>query len=426
MSKYGRNIASNFITHMISMVLGFVTSIIIARNFGPEGRGYIAYLFLIFSLISDYGHFGINNATTYFQKRSNYGVKEVYSVNLSYLFVMFSFLSFIVIILRTSGLILKEYSILLIVMALIYVLCNFIITCNNGIYVGDERLRESNIFTLVNKFISSFLIITLWVFNCLSITAYIVILIFSLALNVVLLMRKVGVQYRFKINYSLLAEEFKYGIIIYLSNLFGFLNYRVDQFMIKNMIGTKNLGVYAIGVTLAELVFLVPSSVTSALDGRLYNIDNKSIEKKTVTCKTVKYTFYMSIFVVLIGIACLRLIPILYGQEYKDAIAVTLILFTGIIFASVAKVSYSYFFVSGRPAVHMVFTFISFLTNIVLNYFMIPAFGINGAALASTCSYFVYGLSYIVYFVVKEKFPIGDLLKINREDIAILKGLIKR
>jgi len=57
---------------------------------------------------------------------------------------------------------------------------------------------------------------------------------------------------------------------------------------------------------------------------------------------------------------------------------------------------------------------------------MIPAFGINGAALASTCSYFVYGSSYIVYFVVKEKFPIGDLLKINREDIAILKGLIRR
>jgi O-antigen/teichoic acid export membrane protein len=192
------------------------------------------------------------------------------------------------------------------------------------------------------------------------------------------------------------------------------------------MLGAAELGIYAVGVTLAELVFLVPSSVTTALDGRLYNIDNKSVEKKIVTCKTIKYTFYISILVVLIGISLIRLIPVLYGQEFTDAIAVTLILFTGIKFASVAKVSYSYFFVSGRPAVHMTITFISFVTNIILNLLLIPALGINGSALASTISYFIYGSLYLIYFVKKEKFPIGDLLKISREDIAFLKGVIRK
>jgi O-antigen/teichoic acid export membrane protein len=196
--------------------------------------------------------------------------------------------------------------------------------------------------------------------------------------------------------------------------------------MIKYMIDAKNLGVYAIGVTLAELVFLVPSSVTSALSGRLFNIDDKSNEKRTITCKTVKYTFYISLIIIIIGISLLRFIPLIYGEEYSGAAEVTLILFTGIIFASIAKVSYSYFFVSGRPIVHLSFTFLSFTANIILNYFLIPVYGINGAAFASTVSYALYGSLYIIYFVVKEKFKPGDFFKIGRDDILMLKGLIRK
>ena len=50
--SYKKNIASNFITQIIGLILGFVTSILIARALGPEGKGYLAYFLLIIGLIN--------------------------------------------------------------------------------------------------------------------------------------------------------------------------------------------------------------------------------------------------------------------------------------------------------------------------------------------------------------------------------------
>jgi O-antigen/teichoic acid export membrane protein len=151
------------------------------------------------------------------------------------------------------------------------------------------------------------------------------------------------------------------------------------------MLGIDSLGIYSIAVNLAELAFLVPTSVSNVLTGRLYNINNQVENKKNVTYKTVKYTFYISMVVVFIGMIMTPLIPIVYGKGFSDAANITLVLFIGIIFASIGKVAYTYFFTEGRPIIHLKVTAITFLTNISFNFILIH-FRYDRCCIASTIS----------------------------------------
>lgn len=420
--SYKKNILSNFINQIIKIALGFFTSVIIARVLGPDKQGYIAYILLVFGLIGDYGHLGINNAATYFQKRSKYSEEKVYSVNLTYLFLIFGLIVTVMSLLKFNKVIFNEYNYYFFIGGLLLVIGTFILNIANSFFIGNERIIELNKYTLGVFFIQSFLTILLWIIGKLNIYSYFLLRIGSTLINSIILLRKLNVKYTFSIDTKLLKLEFKYGIILYLAALFIYLNYRADQFMIKKMLGSAQLGIYSIGVTLAELVFLIPNSVGTAFIGKLYNTKEKNDRK--LTALTVKYTFYICIFIVLIGICMVPLIPIIYGKKYLAATTVTTILFIGVIFASIGKVAYGYFITKGRPQVHLILTSVCLVSNIIMNIYFIPKLGINGAAIASTISYTCYGISYIIYFIKREKFLLKDFFMFNELDKEMLRSFL--
>jgi len=69
---------------------------------------------------------------------------------------------------------------------------------------------------------------------------------------------------------------------------------------------------------------------------------------------------------------------------------------------------------------------IAALINIVLNYFFIQRWSINGAAIASTVSYTVCGLSFLITFIIKTKSPLRDLIFIQKKDITQLIQFIRK
>ncbi|MEG1142616.1 MAG: polysaccharide biosynthesis C-terminal domain-containing protein, partial [Clostridia bacterium] len=235
--------------------------------------------------------------------------------------------------------------------------------------------------------------------------------------NSIFLRKRLKVNIKFALDRLLIKKEFKFGMIIYLATFFIFMNYKVDQYFIKFMLGISELGVYTAAVALAELLFLIPASVASAILGRLYNISSDDMEeRKRITSSTIKVTFYITFMLMIAGIFCTPLIPIVYGVQYTGAIIPTIILFIGILFASIGKISASYFQSTGQPKIHLLIAFIVFASNIILNLLLIPVMGIIGAALASTISYIFYGVLYIACFIIIEKFKFRDFFFINESD----------
>jgi O-antigen/teichoic acid export membrane protein len=416
---YKANITSNLINQVLRIVIGFATSVIAARVLGPQGMGHVAYIILVFTLIGDFGHLGLNNSTMYFMKRGGVPSGHLFSVNLTSLGLLFGVIASLLLFLRGTGLVLSSYSWLYILGGLLFVGSDLAYTSLHSWYVGDERILESNRKIIAVFLLKSALILILWLTGTLTPLSFFAVAVLGMLLNAVLLSVGVGQRYALVLDRGLLKAEFAYGGILWLGAVFSFLHLRADQFMIRQMLDLGALGIYSLAVPLAELLLLVPVSVSSALLGKLYNTSEPGTAR-SIMARTLKLTLYICAALALAGIPLSLLIPVIYGEAYAGAVASVMVLLGGAVFASVARVGMQYFFTLGRPKVHLYTSLATLLLNVLLNFLLIPRWGIFGAATASSVSYLAYGIFYLALFLYREKFSWRDLFAIDGEDIKAL------
>lgn len=328
-------------------------------------------------------------------------------------------------VLYKADIVFKGYSYHIVLLGIIYVLFNFFNSNLKSIYMVNEELFVSNRYKLFASVLKVAILFILYFKGYLNVNNFIILNILIFVLPVVLMCHRIKFKFFLSLDSKLIRNQLSYGFFLYLSALFIFLSYKVDQFMIRSFLGVAELGVYSVGVNLAELLFLIPRSIINPLRGKLFNLEgDRDYEKKALNVKTTKYTFFVCLLLILIGFAMTPLIPIVYGNEFTGAVLVVRILFIGVVFASIGKVSSNYFFTEGIPKIHLLVTFVVFISNIFMNMIFIPNYGINGAALASTISYFIYGAFYIAIYVKKGNIPIKDFFWISKKDIRDIKKIV--
>jgi O-antigen/teichoic acid export membrane protein len=424
--KYTKTIIYNLITKILRALTAFIISIITARAFGAEGKGFITYFLLIFTLIATYGHLGVHNATSYFTRKSNFSANTVYNVNITYAIMVSILISVILAILYFNKIIFQSYNSLIFVSGI--AILNFIILGNvlRSIHIADNNNNLINISFIFSNFLKLFLIIALFLIEKFEIHYYVLIISLEAIISVIILFKK---RYSIELNFKLIVAQFKYGIYGFLAGLLIFLNYRADMLIIRHLLGNESLGIYTVAVTLAEIVFLIPHSIDQALQGKLLNIKTEKNDIKRIFSSTFKLTFYFSFFIGLIGTFFSFLIPYVYGYDFNEAIYPSIILMFGVVFASVAKISASFFYSQGDPKRQTIAAALVLTINIGLNIFLIPILGITGAAISSTVAYVIYGLYYFIVFYKTGIFSIGDLIYLKKDDfrniIFILKTITK-
>jgi len=413
---YKANITSNLTNQVLRVLVGALTGIVVARVLGPRGQGQVAYIILIFTLLGDYGSLGLNNAVMYFKKRGKQDTGHLFNVNLTALSLLSLAIGAVVLLLRATGLALTGYNYLYIFGGIVFVAADLYFSCFHSWYISDERILESNKSIIIVFFMKSAAILLLWLLGWLTPSSFFGVTVLSMLLNAVFLRAGLKQSFRPAFDLNLLKAEYAYGGILWLGAVFAFLHYRVDQIMIKHILGVSELGVYTVAVNLAELMFLIPISITPALLGRLYNTDDPAAARR-VMAQTFKLNLYVCVVLAAIGIPCSLLIPLFYGQAYAGAVYSTVVLLVGVVFASLAKVAAPHFFTQGKPGFHLAATFLTLALNVVLNFILIPLKGIGGAAIASTVSYLAYALFYLGLFLFREKFSLRELLILKAADI---------
>jgi O-antigen/teichoic acid export membrane protein len=415
---YARNIGHNLFTQILKISFGMLTGIVVARALGPSGQGYIAYLILIFTLLGNFGHWGITSAVSFFQKKSGFERMAVYSTNVNSLILLSLFYVILVVFLRSANLLLPAYGWPMVIGGLALSISYLFIGHHQAWLTGDERIILNNNIGLISFFLKSACILVLWLWGMLNVNNFFAITVLALLLWFILIQIKLKESFSFGIFIPVLKAELSYGTVAWAATLFTFLHYRADQIMIKQYLGSADLGIYSIAVTIAELLFLLPVSVSGALVGRLYNLGEQDDGRHTFS-RTIRMSMSICLVLCLVGIPGSFLIPFVYGKPYSPATALMLVLLPGILFACLPKISSVWFFTTGRPKVHLRISLFCLLLNIALNFLFIPIWQSLGAALASSISYFFYGLYYLLMLTVREGFRFKDLLILQRKDIRL-------
>ena len=170
---------------------------------------------------------------------------------------------------------------------------------------------------------------------------------------------------------------------------------KIDQVMLKEMLNTKAVGVYAAAVKLCEAWYFVPTAVIASLFPAVIEARKKSepLYEERVQ-KLYDLMVWGSVAVALpTTLFADWIILILYGADFQEAAVVLRIYIWAGVFVSLGVASSKWLVAENLQRYSFYITALGAVLNISCNLWLIPIYGIKGAALATIISY-----STVAYF----------------------------
>jgi O-antigen/teichoic acid export membrane protein len=204
-------------------------------------------------------------------------------------------------------------------------------------------------------------------------------------------------------------EELKYSKILKVSiplmfaQSVQFIMAWTDKLMLGNMMGSEEVGIYFTAFKLsmfASIALMAINSIASPKFAELYGKKDFDGLKK-VAHQSSKMIFLATLPLVLLFFAFPEFLLGLFGEEFKVGVKAFVFLSFGKLISSFSGTVGNILQMTGKQVIFMNVLFVGAIVNVILNFFLIPKFGINGAALASMISLSMWNLI-MVYFVKRE------------------------
>lgn len=200
----------------------------------------------------------------------------------------------------------------------------------------------------------------------------------------------------------------------------------LDTVMLGAMKTTVAVGLYTAAVKVVQVVKMLVNSFSNVLFPRLSNYlgNNKIEEYKSLLYKGLRIIVLLSIPAA-IGISVLseEVILIFSGKEFISGSFASKILAINIIFSIIdGALYYQIMLPFGKEKLATLCTLVGALTNLVLNFILIPIFSYNGAALTTLISEFCVfiGLFYFSNGIVDIKILIQYMIRYFIYSIPII------
>jgi O-antigen/teichoic acid export membrane protein len=180
----------------------------------------------------------------------------------------------------------------------------------------------------------------------------------------------------------------RYGWQAQVSVNLAFLSYRADTFLVNYFISPAATGLYVVAVVIAEKIWLLSHAVGSILLPRLSSLEGDEAARTRITPLATKLVFLFSVAGgTLIFGAAHWIVPSLFGSAYEPSVGVLRWLMPGVVALSVARTLSVDLTARGRMDLNVIVGFAALAANIAANLVLIPRYGIEGAAMATTFSY---------------------------------------
>ena len=165
---------------------------------------------------------------------------------------------------------------------------------------------------------------------------------------------------------------------------------KIDQVMIKEMLGAKEVGLYAAAVKLSEAWYFLPMAIASSL---FPAIINAKVYQKEVYYQRLQKLYDLMVWIAIaialpISILSSWIVELLYGNEYLESSSVLNIHIWSGIFIFLGVASSKYLLAENYIKKTFYRTFVGALLNIIMNYYLIGIMGIKGAAISTFASHF--------------------------------------
>ena len=405
--RYFKNTGWVFISRILSMVISFIATIIIARNLGPGNYGQLSYAVSFVAIFSFIASLGIDSVLyreliKFPEKRKEY---------LGTAFVMKSVAGVVTaIIIVVSAMLISQDDVSRI---LIFILAGtFLFYPPNIINYEFQAKVKSKLPSIIS------LVITL-ILNILKILVIfsnkgVIYLALILLLEPILYAILLTIAYKIEFKETILSWKFDKDIAtkilkdswpMIIMGAFSIIYGRIDQVLIKNMLDATSVGIYGAAVTIAEAWYFAHGIITTSMYPAVVNAKKVSEELYEKRLKK----FVIVLFLLSVGISIVTMIfaplimGILYGSAFSGSVMVLQIYVWANVGVALNSLVFNYLITENYRKIILFVSFIPMVINIILNLVWIPKYGIAGSAFATAISYSLGPLSILCFKQTREK-----------------------
>ncbi|MEX0980796.1 MAG: oligosaccharide flippase family protein [Bacteroidales bacterium] len=405
----------------LGVLIGFVTTAYLYTEYlTPEIVGLFGLLIAYSTLFGQISLLGLPGVTSrlfpYFREKAS-GHNGFLLIGLLFLTVGFSL--FLIAYLFFSPQLIEnnleksklfaDYVFLLLPLTLVAMVFVFLDTYNKVLYnvVFGIFLREFLQRVLI------LLSVVLYIFNLINLHMLIVAFVLSISIkSIMILIFLIGKgEFKLRINWGFIDKKFRreiFNVALFssLGGLGSMIVFNIDKIIVNEMLDLSNTGVYTIAFYFGTLV-IIPSRPLLKIAGTLIADawkKNDLQQLKDIYYKSCINQFIIGGFIFLGIWANIDNILIILGEDYQGSKWVIFFIGLGYLFDIMTGANAQFIAFSKHYRVSLYFILLLVAIVIGLLYFLIPLFGITGAAIAVATSLFLNNLMRFLFIYIKFKF----------------------
>lgn len=393
--RYGINTAWLFSEQVLRLIAGFLVGVWVARYLGPEKFGLFSYALAFVSIFQGIAKLGLDWIVVRDLVREP-EKRDVYLGTSFWLKLIGGVITFLIIaiILFIQSIFtfnfFTETNIYILIIAFGIIFQSFEVI--DFYYQATVQAKYISIRRIIQLILSSIIKIFLVLIGADLIWFVLVSLFDIISLSIMgwLIYRSQGLPnfvryFDIEVGKKLLKDSWP----LLLSVIAISINMRVDQVMIKNMLGDREVGLYSAAMRLVEVWYFIPMIITQSVFPAIVNAKKISEELYYKRLqKLLSLLIWIAILIALpISIFSKQIIYFLYGEKFLEASNVLAITSWASLFVFIGVGTSQWFLTENLQNLAFYRTLYGAITNVILNFIFIPYFGIIGVSIAIIISY---------------------------------------
>jgi O-antigen/teichoic acid export membrane protein len=217
-------------------------------------------------------------------------------------------------------------------------------------------------------------------------------------------------HFDWQFDFEILKRAMAYSLPFLPTLLVAWVLSLSDRVFLEHFTGLEELGVYSMGYKISMAFFIFTSAFTMTYTPIFYNLAN-SDDQISANKKLYRYGWFAAIaFVVLMfgfSLFAKEIVFYVLDDRYEKSGALIRMFLVAHLFSSIMGVTSSLYLLQAKKTkLNMYVSLQAALLNLLLNYLLIPSYGVYGAAIATVLSmieltiiqYWVSKNGYFIYF----------------------------
>jgi O-antigen/teichoic acid export membrane protein len=399
LKKLGKGAAYVFLGVMFSKFIGYLFKFVTAR-LGTEQYGILSLgimVYAVFSIILLFGFdYGITRFTAYYlSENSKSKVKGLIKFAFPIVFIS-SLIGSIVLFFASEFIAINLFHTEQLSLVLKIFAFAVPFDCMRGVFLGVIKGFKNLKYEFYSRYLiegsSRILLMFLLVYLGFGIVgasiAYVVSVFLSFLFSMIFFSKTFSIfnVESEKVNQF---EVFDYSWPLMFNALLGLAIVSIDSFMIGYFMTVSDVGIYNAIAPVARLTYIIPFSLSALLVPVMVSLyvqkDEKAFSSVYDTLNRLVFMFNLPLTLFIIFFSR-EVLSVLFGEEYAVGYVGLIILTLGFFVMFLFMVSREVLLALKKSRNVFYYSLVGVILNIVLCFFMVPAYGIIGAALASVLS----------------------------------------